>query len=660
MHRLGLSSLFKRSTPRYAEEVLLKQRNFGISAHIDSGKTTLSERILFFTGKIAKINDVGSNTGATMDSMELERERGITIKSAATFVHWKDHAFNIIDTPGHVDFTIEVERSLKVLDGAVLVVCAVGGVQCQTRTVVRQMDRYGVPKVVFINKLDRTGADPDAAIDALRSRLPLNCGFVTYGIGAAATVQQAVVDVLSQEVITYSGPCGVEVNRISFGDAEGRGLFKPIGKSAGDVAAHALTLREKLVEMVAEHDPALEERFLAEEVPSVDELRAAIRRTSLQRKFAPVFCGTALRNTGVQTLLDGVVDYLPSPAEKVHKVLRRVGEGDNEKFVEEEVRSDPNKAPLIMTFKMEETKLGTLTYVKVFNGVLTRASSTLFTPDGKPVKCGGLFRMHADKIENVARLGAGDVGGALLPELPTGTTLTDGKSQYLASPIHIPPAVLSMSCVAEDPTKSSKMNGGLQRFMREDPSLRCATNDDGQLELMGMGELHLDIYCQRLEREYGVKAKLGKPAVRYRESINQRLEFHHRFKRQSGGRGQFAELRGWMEPIEVTDEANSIEVVFDGPAHGRLLSVRCRALVSLSGTPSVYYVYCRRVPLTVFHTLSLSLSVPFPPSPPRQSPSPRSARPSRARPRSVSARSSRAESSWSAPWSACASCSLAV
>eukprot|EP01013_Petalomonas_cantuscygni_P014961 TRINITY_DN3066_c1_g1_i1.p1 TRINITY_DN3066_c1_g1~~TRINITY_DN3066_c1_g1_i1.p1 ORF type:complete len:698 (-),score=179.49 TRINITY_DN3066_c1_g1_i1:730-2823(-) len=623
------------SASSVANSEMSRLRNFGISAHIDSGKTTLTERILFYTGKIAHMHEVkgADGKGATMDSMELERERGITIKSAATYVDWEGphahtgervkHHFNIIDTPGHVDFTIEVERSLKVLDGAVLVLCGVGSVQSQTLTVHRQMERYSVPRLVFINKLDRTGALVQGCVQGLRQRLQLNTAMVTSPVGIEGSLC-AVYDLVNEQLITFSGYCGVNVQRRTideaaadgffktniaafFGKADNRNLYATEGLSPvgdGEEVTDAVVAkvveeykqlvdkqRRELLETVGNADEEVMELFLMEEPVPADVLARAIRRTVASREFAPIFCGSAIRNVGVQPMLDGVISYLPTPLEKPHKIIRvqpqakdavtedtdgQQGTGPREVEVTETVYSDASKPLLAMTFKMEESKMGTITYLKVFHGMLTRANGTLLTGDGQTVKCSGLVRMHADKIEPVTRLGSGDVGGALLsPELPTGTSLVDpstkGSVKYRVSSIFIPPAVVSVTFAPEDPMKTSKMNSVIQRFLREDPSLRKVENQASkEIVLAGMGELHLEIYAQRLEREAGIKVRVGDPFVTFRESISGRVDFSHRFKRQSGGRGMFAELRGYIEPIEVDvkddDDGGIVACEFvDGP-----------------------------------------------------------------------------------------------
>uniref|UniRef100_A0A8C3G4H5 Elongation factor G, mitochondrial n=1 Tax=Cyclopterus lumpus TaxID=8103 RepID=A0A8C3G4H5_CYCLU len=516
-------------------------RNIGISAHIDSGKTTLTERVLFYTGKIAHIHEVKGKdgVGATMDSMELERQRGITIQSAATYTVWKDHNINIIDTPGHVDFTIEVERALRVLDGAVLVLCAVGGVQCQTLTVNRQMKRYNVPFLTFINKLDRMGANPSRALQQLRTKLNHNAAFVSIPIGLEGNVR-GIIDLVEERSMYFDGPFGQTIR---------------YDEIPADFRAEAADRRQELVECVANADELLGEMFLEEKIPTNADLKAAIRRATVQRLFSPVLVGTALKNKGVQPLLDAVLDYMPNPTEygpfSIHNII-------HENFVSEtsKIQMDPTRDsvnPFVgLAFKLEAGRFGQLTYVRVYQGCLKKGEYIYNTRTSKKVRVQRLVCLHADQMEDVDEVYAGDICALFGIDCASGDTFTSRTSANLSmESIHIPEPVISMSIKPANKIDLDKFSKGINRFTREDPTFRVHFDTESKETIIsGMGELHLEIYSQRMEREYNCPCVMGKPKVAFRETITSPVGFDFTHKKQSGGSGQYGKVIGVLEPLE--------------------------------------------------------------------------------------------------------------
>ncbi|CAD7696459.1 unnamed protein product [Ostreobium quekettii] len=510
---------------------LASVRNIGISAHIDSGKTTLTERVLFYTGRIRAIHEVRGKdgVGAKMDSMDLEREKGITIQSAATYCQWKDIDINIIDTPGHVDFTIEVERALRVLDGAILVLCGVGGVQSQTITVDRQMRRYAVPRLAFVNKLDRAGADPWKVIEQIRNKLNENCAAVEIPLGLEDD-HRGLVDVVGRSAYYFEGAKGEQVVK-------------------ADVPAHLAgemeSKRTELIEKVADVDDQLADLFIGEQPIGEAELRAAIRRSTVARTFVPVFMGSAFKNRGVQLLLDGVADYLPNPLEVANKCLD-VDEG-------EAVRELPclPSGPLVcLAFKLEEGRYGQLTYVRVYSGTLRKGDWIVNTTNKKKVKVPRLVKMHSDELEDIAEASAGDIVAMFGVECASGDTFTDGSVRYAMTSIRVPDPVMSLAIIPKSSLVTAAFSKALQRFMKEDPTFKVALNaETGETLISGMGELHLDVYVERLRREYKVDCDIGKPKVNYREAITQRGEFDYLHKKQSGGSGQYGRVIGYIEPL---------------------------------------------------------------------------------------------------------------
>uniref|UniRef100_A0A672QAD0 Elongation factor G, mitochondrial n=1 Tax=Sinocyclocheilus grahami TaxID=75366 RepID=A0A672QAD0_SINGR len=504
-------------------------RNIGISAHIDSGKTTLTERVLYYTGRIVEMHEVRGKdgVGAIMDSMELERQRGITIQSAATFTMWKDHNINIIDTPGHVDFTIEVERALRVLDGAVLVLCAVGGVQCQTMTVNRQMKRYGVPFLSFINKLDRQGANPSRALQQLRTKLNHNAAFINIPIGLEGNLR-GIVDLIEERSIFFEGPFGQSIR------------FDAI---PAEMRAEAADRRQELVECVANADETLGEMFLEEKVPT-----AAVRRATIQRVFTPVLVGSALKNKGVQPLLDAALEYLPNPTEVKNYAI--LNEDDGSRILMDPTRDDTH--PFVgLAFKLEAGRFGQLTYVRVYQGCLRKTEYIHNTRSGKRVRVQRLVRLHADQMEDVEVVFAGDICALFGVDCASGDTFTARTNANLSmESIHIPDPVISMAIRASNKNDTDKFSKGINRFTREDPTFRVHFDTESKETIIsGMGELHLEIYSQRMEREYNCPCVMGKPKVAFRETVTSAVfDFTH--KKQSGGSGQYGKVIGVLEPLD--------------------------------------------------------------------------------------------------------------
>lgn len=551
--RLSARHLFARSvwlfsSPGFVEKIN-RVRNVGISAHIDSGKTTVTERILFYSGRIDRIHEVkgGTEVGATMDSMELEKERGITIRSAATQCKWGDSLINVIDTPGHVDFTIEVERALRVLDGAILLMCAVGGVQSQTLTVDRQMRRYKVPRIAFINKLDRDNANPQRAISQARERLGINAAPIHLNIGIAQDFE-GVVEIIESRAVHFKGPFG---EKLEYSDVP--------DYMAADVA----NARKDLISRLAECDEEMEEAFLEDREPSVEQIHAAIRRATVKNAFVPVLMGSAYRNKGVQLLLDAVCRYLPSPLERentgfeVKKVKNDDGDVSLTKGEPVKFDTDDEKPFVGLVFKLEETrKSGLSNYVRVYQGKMRR-EHLLNVRTGKSFLPPKLVRMHADSAEVIDEVRAGDIcaiqGDA---DLASGDTLMKAGPQsaklFSCEDMYIPPRVISACIKVTGDTEAGKVRERLQAFMREDPTFVYYKNQETDEDIIeGMGELHLDIYVERLKREYGFKVELGKPTVNYREVITVKQEFDFVYKRQSGGAGQWAHLKGFVEPLPI-------------------------------------------------------------------------------------------------------------
>ncbi|MEK7374279.1 MAG: elongation factor G [Thermodesulfobacteriota bacterium] len=521
-------------------------RNIGISAHIDSGKTTLTERILFYTKRIHAIHDVKGKdgVGATMDSMELEKERGITIASAATFCQWLDHEINIIDTPGHVDFTIEVERSLRVLDGAVLVLCSVGGVQSQSITVDHQMKRYRVPCIAFINKCDRSGAAPYRVIGQLRTKLGHNAVAMQIPLSLEADFQ-GVVDLLAMKALYFEGENGERVR---------------VAEIPGELVAEARKMREEMIDAASMFSDELTEAILEEKTIPGTLIIEAIRRGTLARKMTPVFMGSAYKNKGVQPLLDAVTRYLPCPADIENTAL----DLDHEE-TPVVLLPDPAKPIVALAFKLEDGPYGQLTYVRVYQGALTKGSVIINSRTGKKTKIGRLVRMHADQMEDIEAVSAGYIGALFGVECASGDTfLSPGLNMSLTS-MFVPEPVISLAVFPKDNKSQINMSKALNRFTKEDPTFRTHVDEEtAETIIEGMGELHLDIYVERMKREYSVEVETGKPRVAYRETITQRAEFNYTHKKQTGGSGQYGRVAGYMEPIMDGKD----DFIFDNEVRG--------------------------------------------------------------------------------------------
>jgi len=506
-------------------------RNIGISAHIDSGKTTLTERILYYTKRIFAIHEVKGKdgVGATMDSMELEKERGITIASAATHCEWKGHRVNIIDTPGHVDFTIEVERALRVMDGAVLILCAVGGVQSQSITVDRQMNRYAVPRIAFINKCDRSGADPYKVVDQLRQKLNHNAVLMQIPIGLEAELS-AVIDLVALKALYFEGPHGDDVRT---------------GEIPEEMMKETLAKREELLDAASMFSDDLMEAVFEESVTE-DLIHEAVRKGTISRMLTPVFLGSAYKNIGVQPVLDGVNRYLPSPAE-ARNIALDLDRGETEVAL----KTDPDLPVVALAFKLEVTPYGQLTYLRIYQGSLKKGDDLVITRTGKKIKVGRLVRMHADQMEDLTSACAGDIIALFGVECYSGDSFTDGRLNYSMSSMFVPAPVISLSISPEDNKSQNNMSKALNRFVREDPTFKSHVDEEsGETIISGMGELHLEVYVERMKREFGANVATGMPHVAYREAITRQAEFDYIHKKQTGGSGQYGRVAGFMAPSE--------------------------------------------------------------------------------------------------------------
>ncbi|MDE0909672.1 MAG: elongation factor G [Myxococcota bacterium] len=510
-------------------------RNIGISAHIDSGKTTLTERILYYTGMIHAIHEVRGKdeVGAVMDSMELERERGITIASAATHCVWDDHNINIIDTPGHVDFTIEVERALRVLDGAVLILCGVAGVQSQSMTVDRQMKRYNVPRIAFINKLDRSGANPHKITGQLREKLSHNAVMMQLPIGLEADFN-GVVDLITMKAIYYEGDNGENI------------VEKDIPEA---MQAEAETAREEMLDAVSMFSDELMEAILEEKVTE-ELIHPAVRAGVLSLNLTPVYLGSAYKNKGVQTLLNAVNTYLPAPTD-----IKNTGVDLDNEEAEVIIESDLEKSTVALAFKLEDGRYGQLTYVRVYQGTLRKGSTIINSRTGKKHKVGRLVRMHSNEMQDIEDAGCGDIVALFGIDCASGDTFTDGKLNYAMSSMHVPDPVISLSIKPKDQSSQDNMGKALGRFVREDPTFRAGVDpESNETVISGMGELHLEVYVERMLREYKCEVETGAPQVAYRETISRKAEFTYTHKKQTGGSGQYGKVSGYLEPIEQDDE----------------------------------------------------------------------------------------------------------
>ncbi len=520
-------------------------RNIGISAHIDSGKTTLTERILYYTGRIHQMHEVRGkdDVGATMDSMDLERERGITIQSAATYCDWAGHQINIIDTPGHVDFTIEVERSLRVLDGAILVLCGVAGVQSQSMTVDRQMRRYNVPRLAFINKLDRSGANAFRVTEQLRDKLKHNAVMLQIPIGAEDRLE-GVIDLVKMKAFYFEGADGIDV------------VEKPIPAEYEKPAGEA---REKMLDAVSMFSEELMEAIL-EGTPTEEQIMAAVREGTLSLDLTPVFMGSAYKNKGVQKLLDAVTHYLPAPNEVTNKGV----DLDHEE-AEIAIDTDPDKPLVALAFKLDDGRYGQLTYIRVYQGTIEKGSTIVNARTKKRHKVGRLVRMHADKMEDIDRSTAGDIVALFGIDCASGDTFTAQGYNVAMSSMFVPKPVISLAIKPKDNKMSDNMGKALARFIREDPTFRSTVDEEsGETLIAGMGELHLDVYVERMKREYNCEVETGAPRVAYRECISRRADYMYTHKKQTGGSGQYAKVGGYIEPVPGSDDFEFVNEVRGG------------------------------------------------------------------------------------------------
>ncbi len=512
-----------------------KMRNIGISAHIDSGKTTLSERILFYCDKIHAIHEVRGKdgVGATMDSMELEKERGITIASAATNVTWKGVDINVIDTPGHVDFTIEVERSLRVLDGAVLVLCSVGGVQSQSITVDRQMKRYNVPRVAFVNKCDRTGANPYKVKDQLIEKLGHNAVMMQVPIGLEDRLE-GMVDLITMKAVYFKGADGTEIE---------------ITDIPANLQAEAEEKREEMLDVVSMFSDDLMEAMLeGGDIPE-DLIHDAVRKGTLSLDLTPVYLGSAYKNKGVQLLLDAVLQYLPAPTEVENIAL----DLDNDE-AEVVLETNESKPTVALAFKLEDGQYGQLTYIRVYQGIIKKGSELYNVRSRKKFKVGRLIKMHSNHMEDITEAGAGDIAALFGVDCASGDTFVQSGMNLSMTSMFVPNPVISLSIEPKDKSAADNMAKALNRFTKEDPTFRTYVDEESnQTIIQGMGELHLDVYVERMKREYKAEVVVGQPQVAYREAISQRADFNYTHKKQTGGSGQYGRVAGFIEPLEESN-----------------------------------------------------------------------------------------------------------
>ncbi|MFV0444932.1 MAG: elongation factor G [Planctomycetaceae bacterium] len=537
-------------------------RNLGISAHIDSGKTTLSERILYYSGRIHKVNEVkGDGSGATMDHMELEKERGITITSAATQVHWGDFEVNLIDTPGHVDFTVEVERSLRVLDGAVLVLCAVGGVQSQSLTVDRQMKRYHVPRIAFVNKMDRNGANFRSVVKQIKDKLGVEPVPLQIPIGAGNDFA-GVIDLLTMEALYFDGTQGEEVRRDKIPDA---------------MQEIAETARMEMLEALSLFSDDLMAALLEEQVPSYDDLIKLVREVTLAHRIVPVLCGSAFKNKGVQPLLDAVCDYLPSPLDRQMSAIdidatekakkEAAGTGESVDPVRVPLSNDPSAPLVAMAFKTVVEQFGQLTYTRIYQGTIKKGESYTNVRTGKKVRFGRLVRMHANDRQDIDTASAGDIIAVVGVDCASGDTFCGDGVNYSLESIYLPIPVIRLSVAPAQRDGADRLGKALERFRREDPTFHVSSDPEtGETIIAGMGQLHLEVYIERIRREYKCEVTVGEPKVAYKETPTRDVEFNYKHKKQSGGSGQYAHVVGrlFQQPEDATERFEFINSISQG------------------------------------------------------------------------------------------------
>jgi len=514
---------------------LKRLRNIGISAHIDSGKTTLSERVLYYAGRIHRMGEVRGE-GATMDHMELEKERGITITSAATSVDWRNTRINLIDTPGHVDFTVEVERSLRVLDGAVLVLCAVGGVQAQSITIDRQMRRYNVPRLAFINKMDRTGADPLKVVGQLREKLACSAVLLQLPIGAEANFE-GIIDLVTEEAVYFNGNNGEDVRREDI---------------PAEMAEEAEAARSDMLDTLSMHSDEMMELMLNEEEVPASLIKEVLRDATLGQQVTAVLMGTAYRNKGVQPLLDAVVDYLPSPLD-----CPVAAHDHADSSVEVALDVCPSQPTVAMAFKTVEDPYGTLTFMRIYQGKLVKGESYFNQRTGRKERLGRLLRMHADQREEIEEASAGDIVAVLGIDPASGDTYSSKQAYVQLQNMFVPEPVIQMAISPADREGATRLGKALQRFRKEDPTLNVSSDSEtGETLIAGMGELHLEVYVQRIRREYRVDVEVGQPKVSYREAPTRAAKFNVRHRKQNGGSGQYAHVVGMLDVLDEEHDEN--------------------------------------------------------------------------------------------------------
>ena len=518
-------------------EKIRRIRNIGISAHIDSGKTTLSERILYYTGRIHRMQEVHDDKGgATLDYMDLERERGITITSAATQVSWKDKSINLIDTPGHVDFTVEVERSLRVLDGAIMVLCSVGGVQSQSFTVDQQIKRYRVPRIAFINKMDRVGADPERVCQELTEKLGLNIVPIQINMGAGDDFS-GVIDLITMEAVTFEGNEGEKVVR---------------GPIPPEYAESAEKVRQEMLEALSMFNDEMLELLLEDLPVEQDMIRETIRETTINRDIVPVMMGAAFKNKGVQPLMDAVCDFLPSPLDRASFARDHDNEG-----TEIPLAADPDAPLVAMVFKIADESFGQLSYLRVYQGRLAKGQKYRNARTNRVLRIGRIVRMHANDREDIIDAGPGDIIAVLSIDCASGDTICGDGVNYSLESIFVADPVISLSIEPKSSTDQERMAKALSRFMKEDPTFRVSSDPEtGQTVIAGMGELHLDVYIERMRREFKAELTVGTPSVSYREAPTIESKFNYRHKKQTGGSGQYAHVIGRLIPLTQDDESS--------------------------------------------------------------------------------------------------------
>jgi elongation factor G len=528
---------------------LTQLRNIGISAHIDSGKTTLSERILYYAGRIHRINEVkGDGDGATMDHMDLERERGITITSAATTVEWGEHTINLIDTPGHVDFTVEVERSLRVLDGAILVLCAVGGVQSQSLTVDRQMKRYHVPRLAFINKMDRIGANCERVVAQVREKMGCDAVLMQWPIGKEEQFE-GVIDLITMQAHYFDGPKGEQVR------------VAEIPPALAPVAAKA---RQQMLESLSMYSDELMERLLSEEPVPAELVHAVVHDAVQGQDLTAVFLGSAYKNKGVQLLLDAICRYLPSPLDRPIKARQVTDPTQSMALVPDAAQ------PFVgMAFKIVEDPYGQLTFMRIYQGTIAKGDTHFNQRTDKKERFSRIVRMHADKREEVDSAGAGDIVAVMGIDCASGDTYAAQRQYCTLESIFVPEPVIKMAITASNREAADKLGKALARFRKEDPTFRVSTDEEtSETVIAGMGELHLDIYVERIRREYGIAVEVGAPKVSYREAPTKTAEYNFKHKKQTGGAGQYAHIVGRLECLP--EEAEEIFEFEDNVVGGRI------------------------------------------------------------------------------------------